>query len=370
MSLKNRLTLVIILILIITMGILTFSSMNKVTSVFSLEKLSTLSQSHNSPLIENSPETSIALQNLLSSSRNVFNVSLVTVFVILLIISSLTVYLVVFFSLKSLSNLQKKMKNADANSLGEPLKIVKSDPSEIKALTLSFNKMSKKLNDTFLKQQLFLHNAAHEFRTPLTLISTYSQLLNMELSDNQQQEKEMIATVLENCSHLEEMITQLLLLAEDKQVELDDIIDIQELFKKVENELFILSQKKKMILKIQIPDGLIIRGNRNLLFIAFKNLIENAIKYGETNSEVVINVNESDKQINFSITNKSIFSNNVSSSKIFEAFNRGDNINNSVSGQGLGLAIVKQIVLQHSGQVNFDISEPFVTFTISINKRV
>lgn len=368
MSLKKRLTLVIILILIITMGILTFSSMNKVTSVFSLEKLSTLSQSHSSPLIKNSPETSIALQNLLSSSRNVFNVSLITVFVILLIISSLTVYLVVFFSLKSLSNLQKKMKNA--NSLGEPLKIVKSDPSEIKALTLSFNKMSKKLNDTFLKQQLFLHNAAHEFRTPLTLISTYSQLLNMELSDNQQQEKEMIATVLENCNHLEEMITQLLLLAEDKQVELDDIIDIQELFKKVENELFILSQKKKMILKIQIPDGLIIRGNRNLLFIAFKNLIENAIKYGETNSEVVINVNESDKQINFSITNKSIFSNNISSSKIFEAFNRGDNINNSVSGQGLGLAIIKQIVLQHSGQVNFDISEPFVTFTISINKRV
>lgn len=370
MSLKNRLTLVIILVLIITMGILTVSSINNVNSVFSLEKLSSISENHNSFSIEEYSGKSVPIQRVLSSSRNVFNIKLIIIFIMLILLSSLVIFTVVTYSLRSLSNLQKKMKNVNIDSLGEEIKIVKSDPSEIKALTLSFNKMSKNLNNTFLKQKLFLHNAAHEFRTPLAIISTYSQLLKMDLSDKQRQEKEMITTILQNCNHLEEMLTQLLLLAEDKQIELNDLIDIRQLLKKAKHALVDLSTEKNMNIKIKVPDELFIQGNKNLLFITFKNLIENSIKYGESNSEIIISTTELDKQVNLIITNKLISPSDLDSSKIFDAFNRGNTINNSISGQGLGLAIVKNIILQHSGQVNYKIYNSYVTFTVNLRKRV
>lgn len=369
MSLKNRLTLIIISVLVIAMGVLALSSINKVNSVFSLKKLSAISESPIPNLIEKSTKNFVTLQSVLSSSRNVFNTSLLNVFIVLILLSSLTVYLIVTYSLKSLSNLQKKMKNASINSLGEPLVIVKSDPSEIKALTLSFNKMSKKLKDTFLKQQLFLHNAAHEFRTPLTIISTYSQLLKMEMSEDQKQEIEMIMTILENCNHLEETITQVLLLADDKQVKLNDLINVKQLLKNAESEVSTLVKNKKMTIKMNVPSGLFILGNKNLLFIMFKNLIDNSTKYGKNNSEILINVVELNKQVNFTISNKFMNTNNIESHKIFDAFNRGDNANNSIPGQGLGLTIVKQIILQHSGQINLETSDTMVTFTLSLRKR-
>lgn len=369
MSLKNRLTLIIISVLIITMSVLAFSSINKINTVFSLKKYSTLSSSDAPELVENSIETPDALQSFLSISRNVFNVSLLSVFIVLILISSLTIYLIVTYSLKSLNNLQIKMKNADVNSLKEPIKIVKSDPSEIKSLILNFNKMSQKLNDTFLKQQLFLHNAAHELRTPLTIISTYSQLIKMNLRKEQKNENEMIMTVLENCNYLEEMINQVLLLAEDKQVELNDVIYVEELLNKIVNEMLILSQNKKMTIKMTIPNDLYMKGNKSLLLVALRNLIENSIKYGESNSEILINIKELNKQIYFTFTNKFMNSSSIDSNKIFGAFNRGNNIDSSISGKGLGLAIVKQVSLQHSGQINFKVSDTLVIFTLVLPKR-
>lgn len=370
MSLKNRITLTFISILVVAMGILSLASIKKVNTVFSAKRFSSIPQGSTTFSSSEKSKITAPLNTILSSSKTLFNINLIVIFLILALIGSILVYVVINYSLKPLDRLQKKMKDSNINSLGHPLKLSGGEPSEIKSLTLSFNKMSKKINDSFIKQQLFLHNAAHEFRTPLAIISTYSQLLDMELKKEDSIQKEMVNTILDNCSSIEVMLTELMLLSEDKQVALNDFINIRNLIQISLSELSPLSKEKNMTIKATIPNNLVVQGNKDLLRIVFKNLIENAIKYGERNSEIVLDVTDLDRKVIFTIKNKSNHINSIEANKIFEPFYRGEIKEGHIEGHGIGLSIVQQVVSQHSGQIYYKTSNDDVTFTIDLPKRV
>ncbi len=81
------------------------------------------------------------------------------------------------------------------------------------------------------------------------------------------------------------------------------------------------------------------------------NLISNAIKYGEKDSKIIIDLTTGNQSLNFSVTNKSIFIPKEKISKIFDKFSCYNSVASSNAGTGLGLYLSKKIIELHGGKI-------------------
>ena len=110
-------------------------------------------------------------------------------------------------------------------------------------------------------------------------------------------------------------------------------------------------------------------GDRDLLVMAIRNLVDNAVQYSDEGSEVAVAVNAKDGVASVSVVDRGIGIEPKDQERIFERFYRADPARaRDTGGTGLGLSIVKHVALQHAGSVGLW-SEPGVgsTFTLKLN---
>ena len=86
-------------------------------------------------------------------------------------------------ALTSLNELTSQVKARTAEDLDRPLSVPDSS-SEISELVRAFNQMSQRLNQVFLMQKNFSQNAAHEFRTPLTIMKSIVEICGVVPASN------------------------------------------------------------------------------------------------------------------------------------------------------------------------------------------
>ena len=120
----------------------------------------------------------------------------------------------------------------------------------------------------------------------------------------------------------------------------------------------------------KIEDNLEFFGFSNLLKIAIKNVLKNAIQFSFENSKVIVKIFEKDGLLNISIKDFGIGIPLNEQKNIFEKFYRTDKSRNKNSGgTGLGMSILKKIVDIHKGQITIESKENIeTTVTISFNK--
>ena len=109
-------------------------------------------------------------------------------------------------------------------------------------------------------------------------------------------------------------------------------------------------------------------GDRDLLVMAVRNLVDNAIAYSDAGSRVTASVTTYDDAVSVAVMDQGIGIDAKDQERIFERFYRTDPARaRQTGGTGLGLSIVKHVVLQHSGTVNVW-SQPSVgsTFTMTL----
>ena len=226
---------------------------------------------------------------------------------------------------------------------------------EIAQLAITFNQMLQRLEEAFILQREFLSNAAHELRTPFSVM-----LVEIDYNLMQQRPIEHYQETLRNLSKelkkLSKLTNGLLDLAKinfnEKNFEYR-ALRIDELLVETCNEV----QKNNIDFKPIIdfssfPDEeeyLYIKGNEQLLKTAFKNLIENACKFS-SNKEVTINllIGKNSVEIQFSDQGIGISAEDISN--IFEPFYRGANTH-FIAGYGLGLALTQKIIHLHNGNI-------------------
>jgi signal transduction histidine kinase len=166
--------------------------------------------------------------------------------------------------------------------------------------------------------------------------------------------KEYLETSLGTLSNMNLLLEDLLLLSSLEKYKKSFVtIDYSLLLKKLIKSLELISEKKKIEVKIITPEKkTTIKANPTLLNRAISNVIENAIKYSPENSVVEIQV---EKNATHLITN--IIDNGPGIEKkyhkqIFERFFRiDDSRSRKTGGSGLGLAISKEIIELHSGEI-------------------
>jgi light-regulated signal transduction histidine kinase (bacteriophytochrome) len=115
--------------------------------------------------------------------------------------------------------------------------------------------------------------------------------------------------------------------------------------------------------------GIVVRADRISLLRMYRNLIDNALKYGGDHlSAIRIGYEESDKFHIFSVSDDGRGVSEEDAEKIFQRFQRSSS-SSGIEGAGLGLAIVREIAEKHGGRVSVNTGiERGVTFSCSISK--
>ncbi|CCI19074.1 Genome sequencing data, contig C315 [Microcystis aeruginosa PCC 9807] len=211
----------------------------------------------------------------------------------------------------------------------------------------------KEISD--LKIQLF-SMISHEFRTPLTVILSASQLLENGLKDADQSSRKNLYRIQSSVKLMNQFLTDILILTRAESGNLScqlEPLDIEAFcLNLVEDFQFI--NKNNTPIKF-VSQGLMIRPylDEKLLYSILSNLLLNAIKYSPTGAGISLILWKDSDRIVFQVQDHGIGIAEEDRGKIYEPFYRGQNVENII-GTGLGLAVVKKCVELHRGEIALD----------------
>ncbi|MBK9335485.1 MAG: HAMP domain-containing histidine kinase [Lewinellaceae bacterium] len=200
----------------------------------------------------------------------------------------------------------------------------------------------------------FFNLMTHEFRTPLTNIRLAGNMLARKetaLADNQ-----YLNIIRRECNHLSEQVENVLHLGglEKGEYQLKkQPVDLRQLANEVVSDMDI--QIREYGAEVNVHTGgsaNTIEGDPLHLGNAFRNILDNALKYGNTNPVVHIGIEPQANGLRVSFADNGIGLTAKERRSIFKKFHRCDNaLRTGQKGFGLGLAYVKKIVELHQGRI-------------------
>lgn len=233
---------------------------------------------------------------------------------------------------------------------------------ELYVLSENINHLLDRVENAIDREKQFTSDASHELRTPLAVIKGTLEVL-IRKPRNQQEYEERIQFCVSEVDRLNHMVDQLLLLARfenQKQNIKKETIYLNAL---ILDNLIRFSDKidnKKIKVITSFNDDYYINSDNYLISIIFSNLISNAIKYSNNETDLTIKLFEDNNSILFSLSDKGMGIAATDIDKIFTSFFRSDVVNHSeIKGTGLGLSIVKRLC---------DLLKIEITLTSEINK--
>ena len=253
--------------------------------------------------------------------------------------------------LKPLRNFSDKIEKVQAQNLADS-RIEENEVKELNRLSVSYNKMLERLSEAFEVQRQFTANAAHEFRTPLSLMQVQLDLYNsMEHPGNDECAEKTIAMMTEQNERLSRMVKILLDMSELQIVVRDEKIMVDALVEEVLTDLEPLAMEKNIRLIGKCKDVTMV-GSDILIYRLVYNLVENAIKYNRPGGQVVVTAEWKEKHVFLSVEDTGSGIPEELRKRVFEPFFRVDKSRSrELGGVGLGLALVYEIVRVHDGNI-------------------
>ena len=291
---------------------------------------------------------------------------------IVLIFAIIGVNFLIFKSFSPIEKILDELKNINASDLSARLHNTNKQ-DEVNDLITEINNLLVRLESSFERISQFSSDASHELKTPLTIIKGELEIA-LRKDRNIEDYKQTLKTSLEEVIVIEQTINDLLFLAKNEKdlISLDkkEILYFDEIIDESINEIKNFAKLNEINIKFEILDTIEFKGYSNLLKIAIKNLLKNAIQYSHRNSSIIIKSYIENHHFNISIEDFGIGISSNEQEKIFEKFYRTDKSRNKNSGgTGLGMSIVKKIIDIHKGKIKINSIENYgTTITISFIK--
>ena len=201
----------------------------------------------------------------------------------------------------------------------------------------------------------FTANVSHELKTPLHIISGYSEMLRNQLvsEDDIQVFAQKIYTESQRMVQLVEDIIHLSLLDETPQIAMEPL-DLYQLAQESLESLSGKASQKQIALHLKGEPALL-KGNRALLSSVIYNLCDNAITYNQPKGDVFVTIRQTEKNTILEVQDTGIGIPKEEGDRIFERFYRVDKSRSKkVGGTGLGLSIVKHALKCHGATIQVD----------------
>lgn len=205
---------------------------------------------------------------------------------------------------------------------------------------------------TYDKQKRFVTNAAHELKTPLTIISA-----NNELIDAQYNSLDETQAIDKQVKKLTIMINNLTLLSkldeEDKNVDLKEKVDLTKLSNDLIEPFKVIFESRNIKFNFFVDDNCYIKGNTNLISQLLSLLIDNANKYALTYIDFEVRI--VGKYVELKTSNDADID-EKNPNLLLERFYRNDKARGKIEGSGIGLSVVNEIVKLHKGTIKLNAS--------------
>jgi len=263
---------------------------------------------------------------------------------VLSIIAIIILITILYISLRNFLTpvllMKQRVYEFESGDLDSTIPVTGND--ELASLAKSVNKMTENIKILLNQKQMLLLDVSHELRTPLARMQLLVEMIP---------EHKNISKLKEEIILLEGIISNLLL--SDKlstpytNLELSDI-SISRLMSKVKKMFPDTNNKIKIIGTIP---NLIVEVDELKMMLAIRNLLDNAIKYSETEAKPCeVSFKIENDFINISVKDFGRGIKDYEIAKLTEPFYRGDKEKN-VKGFGIGLTIVKKVIESHNGEL-------------------
>ena len=278
-----------------------------------------------------------------------------------------------FFISRKLSAPLLKMVHATREIATGPLKTGLSITSndEIGTLAKAINELGRELEDFRSNRREFFANISHELRTPISYIKGYSHVLKNSLYRNEEEKKQYLDIINDEATRLTTLINDLFELSkmEEGRLELNiEALDITNIVISSINKVNLKANEKKIKIISDLPITTpLFHTDGYRLEQVLINLLENAIRYSDDGSAIMVKVTNDQNYLYVSIVDQGVGIPENDLPYIFQRFYRVEKSRTRVAGgTGLGLAIVKNIIDLLSGHIEVQsVSGAGTTFKIT-----
>ena len=237
---------------------------------------------------------------------------------------------------------------------------------EISNLTINFNKMMKDLHSNEYLNKEFVRNFSHEIKTPLSAIIGYAELIrdsNID-SDTTKDYLKIIIDEATRLSYLSKDMLAISLVDSKTIIKQSDQFNVAE---QIRNAILISQldwEKRNLELNLEL-ENIDCVSNKELTYQIWTNLINNAIKFSNSDKELIIKLYRDTDNVIFEITNEGDVIYKDEQERVFDLFYISDKTKNKHS-SGVGLTLTKKIVKKLNGEIAVSSCNSKTTFTVTL----
>ena len=280
-------------------------------------------------------------------------ISVIMPFIYAVPILALIIFLSVSRGLRPLKVLSEKLSRRKGKDLSTIL--LPQVPEEMQPVMKTLNSMFSRLQEAFEREQQFASNAAHELRTPLSVMK-----INLHnVAQDMPQQSSKLTAIREDTDRMIHVVNQILLLSRTSP-ELFHLqlgrVDAFEVAQKVITDLYSKVEFKEQEISLE-GESTRIHSTEFTLYTLLSNLVANAISYSPVHAVIQITVRQQGNSAELLVEDSGPGIAEEEREKVLERFYRDQKQEaRQTNGSGLGLAIVRQILMLHQGTIELGTS--------------
>jgi len=282
--------------------------------------------------------------------KEAFEIATKTVLPLLVIFPLLlaAIYFSIRRGLKPLDDLAKEVLNRSPENM-VPLEN-RATPHEALPLVAAINRLLFRLSGSLEHERRFTADAAHELRTPLAAVRIQTQVA--ALSENGEQRQHALSQALAGIDRATRILEQMLRLSRldpMAQVPSPAKVNLAELLADVIAEFRDHTPASRIESDIEESAPFIV-GDAELLRIALRNLIDNALRYSPPDTPIRISLRRQKTGLTISVADRGLGVDEAELPRLVERFYRGTTV--TAEGSGLGLTLVNRIAELHDARLD------------------
>jgi signal transduction histidine kinase len=228
---------------------------------------------------------------------------------------------------------------------------------ELGQLGTAFNALLDRLSAGLLAQRQFMADASHQMRTPVSVLQTTAQVMLRWEGREEREYRESLAIVGEQSARLARLVDAMFLLARAESggwTLRTEPLYLDELVSECVRAVAVVASERSVQVATRGDGDLPFMGDDALLRHMTVNLLENAVRYTRTGSQVVASLDRTADGIVLRVTDEGPGIAEADRERIFERFVRLDQ---GKDGAGLGLAMARRIAEAHGGRLTLEFSD-------------
>lgn len=242
---------------------------------------------------------------------------------------------------------------------------------EEEQITENFNNMLSGLQNLEDARQEFVSNVSHELKTPITSVKVLAESLLGQKGLSEELYQEFMVDINEELERMNKIINDLLSLVKmDKNAASVVIteVNVNEMVEHILKQLQPIADKRNIEIIFESVRPVTAKIDEVKLGMAFRNLIENGIKYNYDNGWIRVSLNADHKFFYLKVSDSGVGIPEELQDSIFERFYRVDKARSrETGGNGLGLAITRNAILLHRGSIKVhSVEKQGTTFNVRI----